>query len=74
MPMSLDMISWATAPEEATMRPETVPRMVAKAMADMRAKMTSPMDLARRGAAMLLLSTSMTPDVMAPNPMKRVRT
>ena len=46
--------SWATAPEAATIKPLTVPRTVAKAMAEMIAKSSSPKERASSGAAMLL--------------------
>ena len=62
--MKLVMRSWATAPEAATIRPLTVPSTVAKAIADITANRNTPNVFARRGAAMLLLSTSRTPLTM----------
>ena len=62
------------APEAATISPLTVPSTVAKAMAEMIAKRSSPKDRASSGADMLLSAGLITPLVMAPRPMKSVRT
>ena len=65
--------SCATAPDAAMMRPLTVPRTVAKAMAEIMAKRKVPNDWASNGADMLLSSRLMVPLVMAPRPRKSVR-
>ena len=61
------------APEAATIKPLTVPRTVAKAMAEMIAKSSTPKERASNGADMLLSAGLITALVMAPNPMKRVK-
>ncbi len=61
MPRNPVIRSWATAPEAATMSPLTVPRTVAKAMAQMQEKIVTPKYFASSGADMLLLSMSRTP-------------
>ncbi len=68
------MRSWATAPEAATIRPLTVPRTVANAIAEMIANKNTPNDFASSGADMLESVRSSTPLVMAPRPMNRVNT
>ena len=70
----LDKRSCTTAPLAAMIRPLTVPRTVVKAIAEMIAKSHSLKLRASSGAAMLLLVTSSAPLVIAPRPMKSVRT
>src|SRR5690606_9551532 len=53
--------SCAIAPEDATINPETVPKTVAKAIAEMTEKRITPKERAKSGAAILLDSTSITP-------------
>lgn len=62
------------APEEATIRPATVPKTVAKATADITENNTTPKAFANSGAAMLLDSTSITPFTAAPIPINKVKT
>ena len=74
MPRKLSIRSWATAPEAATIKPETVPRTVAKASEDITANNTTPKERASSGADMLLSVRLITPLVMAPRPRNRVST
>ena len=54
-------------------RPLTVPSTVAKAMAEIIENRNVPNDRARSGADMLSSARLMTPLVIAPRPMNRVR-
>ena len=64
----LSIKSWAMAPEDATIRPLTVPRTVANAMAEIIENRPIPKYFANNGPDILLLSTSSTPFTAAPSP------
>ena len=73
-PRYLSIKSWAIAPDEATISPETVPSTVANAIADIIENIPIPNVLAKRGPDILLLSTSKAPLIIEPRPIYKVRT